>query len=124
MTEDKKPRDINEYRKGLVCLVPRPGVGGLTCHEKTLCDCMVLEVFAAYDALAKENASLRESLKLAVEALEFYSEMAVKRNHKFIFDDETKSRGEVYEQYKEHSIGDLGMKAFEALAKIKAKGGL
>lgn len=61
-TPDKKPRDINEYREGLVCLVPRPGVGGITCHEKTLCDCMVLEIFAAYDSLAKEN----EELKLAL----------------------------------------------------------
>ena len=59
--------DINKYRKGLVCLVPKRGSEfTMTCHEKTLCDCQVLEIFAAYDSLEAKFA-------LVVEALEFYA---------------------------------------------------
>lgn len=51
---------IEEYRKGLVCLVPNPGSDSvITSHEKTLCDCQVLEIFTAYDELQSENAKLQ-----------------------------------------------------------------
>jgi len=61
--------DIEEYRKRLVCLVPRAeaiseGTWLLTSHEYSLCDCQVLEIFAAHDALA-------EKLRTATEALTF-----------------------------------------------------
>ena len=50
-TDNKAPMDINKYRKGLVCLVPNKGKGGITSHEKTLCDCQVLEIFSYADKL-------------------------------------------------------------------------
>ena len=62
---------IEKYRKGLVCLVPREGAEcALTCHEKTLCDCQVLEIFAAYDRAIKDakyewHRNLTLSAKLA-----------------------------------------------------------
>lgn len=40
------PQRLDELSEGLVCLVPRPGVGGITSHEKTnnICDCEKLEL--------------------------------------------------------------------------------
>src|SRR5574343_312074 len=63
-----------------------------------------------------EKSLAREAL--AREALEFYADFAKKEKHQCIFDDETSSRAAVYERYKEYSIGDLGVKAHEALAKM------
>lgn len=60
--EKPAPRDIEKYRKGLVCLVPMHGHSGITSHEKTLCDCEVLEIFSAYDAAIKERDELKEKL--------------------------------------------------------------
>lgn len=66
-TDNKAPRDINKYREGLVCLVPNKGKGGITSHEKTLCDCQVLEIFSYADKLQsrleKCEALLAESGK-------------------------------------------------------------
>jgi len=56
--------DINKYRKGLVCLVPKRGSEfTMTCHEKTLCDCQVLEIFAAYDSLEAKLAISTKGLE-------------------------------------------------------------
>lgn len=49
------------------------------------------------------------------EALTYYADFAQKA--RLIFDNETDSRAEVYEKYSEYSIGTLGIKAFECLAK-------
>jgi hypothetical protein len=56
-----------------------------------------------------------------VEALEFYKDMAIKKNHILIFDNEKDSRGEVYEKYKEYSIGAIGVKAASALHDLERK---
>lgn len=53
---------VEEYRKGLVCLVPRKGLGGITCHEKTLCDCQVLEIFAELDKVKLQLTFVQEYL--------------------------------------------------------------
>jgi len=78
--------DIEEYRKRLVCLVPRAeaiseGTWLLTSHEYSLCDCQVLEIFAAHDALAEKLKTATEALLCAeefidsvVEDLESYAE--------------------------------------------------
>jgi len=53
-------------RTGLVCLVPRKEAGGITCHEKTLCDCQVLEIADRLDklkAIAVELAKACEVIK-------------------------------------------------------------
>lgn len=62
---------------------------------------------------------LKAKLEIATEALEFYADFASGKKHQLIFEDETSSRAAVYERYKEYSIGDLGVKALEALQKIK-----
>lgn len=55
MTKPERP-SVDKYREGLVCLVPRADSKyGITCHEKTLCDCQVLEIFAALDAALAER---------------------------------------------------------------------
>ena len=58
--------DIDKYREGLVCLVPKKEAVAansmyLSSHEKTLCDCQVLEIFSTYDALLVEAKKLREA---------------------------------------------------------------
>ncbi len=60
--------DINKYREGLACLVPRDMLGGsvITCHEKTLCDCQVLEIFKALDEM---RADLINTLEYARETI-------------------------------------------------------
>ena len=77
---------IEEYRKGLACLVPRAeamseGTWALTSHEHSLCDCQVLEIFAAHDALVEEFEIATDALLCAeyfidsvVEDLSFYAE--------------------------------------------------
>lgn len=73
--------NVNEYRKGLVCLVPKQGMTGdidywpITSHEKTLCDCQVLEIFSAYDKALERIEVLEKTLK-------FYS---ASDNYKFIY---------------------------------------
>lgn len=56
-----------EMRRGLVCLVPREGAYGLTCHEKTICDCRVIELLDDLDTQESELTKLRKR----VEVLEF-----------------------------------------------------
>ncbi len=53
-----------------------------------------------------------------VTALEFYAD---RKNFQLIFDNEEESRAEVYEKYKTHSIGDLGVMAIEALKEFYRK---
>lgn len=60
----------------------------------------------ARDAIAKEREA-----KL-VEALEFY---ANKDNFKIIANEFGDNKLHVYESYKKHSIGDVGVKAIEAI---------
>lgn len=43
-----------QLRAGLFCLVPKEGVTAPSCHEKTRCDCEVLELFAEIDRLRQE----------------------------------------------------------------------
>jgi len=60
---------LAEWRKGLVCLVPKETAANamsITCHEKTLCDCKVLEIIATLETTLTK-------LDVAVEALEFYA---------------------------------------------------
>lgn len=57
--------EIEKYRKGLVCLVPNESKINsdsmlLTSHEKTLCDCQVLEIFAAHQIQIEIRAALAE----------------------------------------------------------------
>ena len=71
--------------------------------------------------IEEENKTLKAQLAIAVEGLEFYSNIAQDDNHQFIFADETDSRAEVYERYKDCSIGNLGVKAHDTLQKIKLR---
>lgn len=51
-TDNKAPMDINKYRKGLACLVPKEEAEcALTSHEYSLCDCKVLEIFSYADKI-------------------------------------------------------------------------
>lgn len=59
------------------------------------------------------------SLKIAVEALEFYSDP---KNFKLISDEFGDGKILNYESYGKHSIGDFGVKAVEALLKIQGGG--
>jgi len=43
-------------KEGLVCLVPKDGKGGITCHEKSVCDCTVIELIELVEE-AKEILS-------------------------------------------------------------------
>jgi len=56
-----------------------------------------------------------------VEVAEFYDKFAEPDNHQFIFDDPESSRAEIYERYKQYSIGDVGIKARQALSDLRAK---
>jgi hypothetical protein len=58
-------------RQGLVCLVPRKGVGGITCHEKTLCDCTILELLDSRDA---EIDLLLQIIEKQTDTLKFYGD--------------------------------------------------
>lgn len=40
------PINLDELEKGLVCLIPKPGVAMPTCHEFSVCDCTVLALVA------------------------------------------------------------------------------
>ena len=55
-----------EMRRGLVCLVPLDDTGGLTCHEKTICDCEAIKLLDDIDTQTQRVAILEE-------ALEFYA---------------------------------------------------
>lgn len=58
---------VDEYRNGLVCLVPRTGSDSvITSHEKTLCDCQVLEIFAALDEARRDKAETLKRLRARV----------------------------------------------------------
>lgn len=57
---------------------------------------------------------LKQQADMLYEALIFYADMAINKNHELIFDNENSSRAQVYERYKKYSIGDLGAKAVEA----------
>jgi len=61
---------------------------------------------------------LQEQNKKLQECVEFYSK---KENHKLIFDNENESRAEVYEKYKEYSIGDYCLKAIKCLKEVGEK---
>ena len=68
----------------------------------------------------KLQSTLESERKRRIEAegaLRFYAN--IQKNHIFIFDDETSSRGEIYEKYKQHSIGDMGVKAIAHFEKYK-----
>ncbi len=67
--------------------------------------------------MINEQDELKEALRIATEALEFYKDIG--KNHSFIFDDVEASRAQVYERYSKTSIGDMGVKAYEALDRIK-----
>ncbi len=71
--------------------------------------------------LREEIDDLRSQLKIAIEALEFYADFINGKNNQPIFDDEHSTRAQIYERYKEYSIGDLGVKAHEALERLKGK---
>lgn len=54
--------NLEEKRKGLVCLVPKPGDKHvLTSHEKTLCDCQVLEIIDYAERLEKALIAIHVS---------------------------------------------------------------
>ena len=83
--------EVEKYRKGLVCLVPKPGSDSvITSHEKTLCDCQVLEIFDALDAANAEierlqmaithSASYAQTMK---EKAELYQSNWVEAKHEF-----------------------------------------
>ena len=70
-----KLKKLIELRsKGLVCLVPRQGMVAdidywpITSHEKTLCDCQVLEILSALkicvDVIELQNEALSEAAKI------------------------------------------------------------
>jgi hypothetical protein len=50
-----------EIRDGLGCLVPRPGVAMPSCHERSVCDCLVIDVFSEIDALRARVKELDNS---------------------------------------------------------------
>lgn len=54
-----------------------------------------------------------------IEALEFYKD--IQKNHSFIFDNEQSSRAQIYEKYKEYSIGDVGVLAHKTLLDLEQK---
>jgi hypothetical protein len=60
MTAQNDKPSVLKYREGLVCLVPKDGRGGITSHEKTLCDCQVLEIFAELDRVVAERDELKK----------------------------------------------------------------
>lgn len=63
----------NEMRIGLVCLVPiNKSAGGISCHEKTICDCRVIEILDDLDTQESELTKLRARVALLEEALGFY----------------------------------------------------
>ena len=62
-----------EMRRGLVCLVPREGADGLTCHEKTICDCRVIELLDDLDTQESEITKLRKRVEVLQKALEKYA---------------------------------------------------
>ena len=52
----------------LACFVPPKGSGwAVTCHEKTLCDCEVIELI---DRLKKEIKELRDAWSFDLSAIE------------------------------------------------------
>lgn len=67
----------------------------------------------AFNEITRLTAVIRE----LSEALEFYSDFATGKNNQPIFEDEQSSRAKIFERYQQYSIGDLGLKAHEALAK-------
>ena len=57
---------MSEYKgKFLACLVPKEGKSGITSHEKTLCDCEVIEILS----------ELEKTRKICLELQERYSEV-------------------------------------------------
>lgn len=72
--------------------------------------------------LAEATLKLCALVRVQSEALKFYADFINGKNVQPIFDDETSSRAQIYERYKEYSLGDLGLKAFETLDKAKQIG--
>lgn len=35
---------LERLKEGLVCLVPKDGKAGITCHKKTICDCTAIQL--------------------------------------------------------------------------------
>ena len=93
-------------KKTLVCLIPKKESKiGVTCHEKTLCDCEVIDLL---NKLQKENQELKRKLDLAVGALEYYAE--------------TENWCETgYEDSRSKTEGDGGKHARQALKEIKGE---
>jgi hypothetical protein len=80
MTENKIElgQDILKKLDGLVCLVPKDGIAGITSHEKTLCDCEVLEIANHFEQKLKD---LEARLFDAEKVIGFYAdpENSIKR---------------------------------------------
>lgn len=72
--------------------------------------------------LAEATIKLVELVRVQSEALQFYADFINGKNVQPIFDDENSTRAQIYERYKEYSLGDLGLKAFETLDKAKQLG--
>ena len=51
---------LASMKEGLVCLVPKDGKGGVTCHEKSVCDCTVIELIELVEE-AKELIMISHS---------------------------------------------------------------
>lgn len=104
-------RDIEKARafvrsKGGICLVPKPDSSmGMTCHEKSFCDCTVEEMLAEYGASERERI-----LAEVMQTLEFYADKDNWDDDKFtptIWDN-----GNI----------DLGNRARALLAKLRGEG--
>jgi hypothetical protein len=62
---------LAEMRKGLVCLVPRPNAESvITSHERTLCDCQVLEIITALEQALESEARLADWIKGNVDEVD------------------------------------------------------
>lgn len=97
MTRPTKAR-LEELKRGLVCLVPLQRIAGLTCHEKTLCDCQVLEVFSEVDALQAEVDELRYG-----NSLSYTEGIALRSEFDRCFNAMTKAEKSM-DHYKERAI--------------------
>lgn len=58
-----------EMRRGLACLVPI-NAPGISCHEKTICDCGVIELLDDLDTQESELTKLRKRVEVLTTALE------------------------------------------------------
>ena len=63
---------LARMKEGLVCLVPKDGKGGITCHEKSVCDCTVIELIElveeAKDIIYNYNTMINTRIPTPVPA--------------------------------------------------------